>query len=320
MNRFALILTTLALSGLGLRAASAPEDNAELIDLLKSRILSLESRVMQLEETLAGQSAPLPPEAPKPGTSHADAPETAPAPEPEKKVAEKTAPPEKSRKTYVIGERDTITLIAKKHGIPREELMSANGLREGQQIYIGDSLIIPEPLKGGSIAESDTVKKAKDSKPSSTSGGKVYTVQKGDTLTRIARNHSTTVATIKSSNKLKSDFLSVGQRLNISGSPSTQTTLVNTSTKPETSQPKQDNKGGVGAPANVGELREGETYGLYTVEKGDTLYSLARDFFTSPTEIQRLNSLGKSVTIHPGQDLVVPTSEYYKNHNQLAGS
>ena len=198
--------------------------------------------------------------------------------------------------------------------------MKANGLREGQQIYIGDSLRIPTPPKGGFVAQSAPEKKSpqtsSQTSPSTGSGGAVYTVRSGDTLMRIARNHSTTVASIKSANNLKTDFINVGQKLTIPGSSSSTQTVSDTSTKSE--KPKSPTPGGNGAP----QYREGETYGLYTVVKGDTLYSLARDFFTSPAEIQRLNELGESNSIRPGQDLVVPTSKYnevHKTQNQLAG-
>ncbi|MCB1092133.1 MAG: LysM peptidoglycan-binding domain-containing protein, partial [Verrucomicrobiae bacterium] len=61
-------------------------------------------------------------------------------------------------------------------------------------------------------------------------------------------------------------------------------------------------------------LRPEETYGVYTVERGDTLYSLARDFFTTQSELQRLNEMGNSTILRPGQDLVVPTKKYTEHH------
>ena len=338
MNRFALILTTLALSGSGLRAASNPANDNELIDRLNDRIASLETRVMQLEAEIENRSHSKQPDTPPAGNAATPGKsQTGPAHEThhehQDSVADKEAPgkeerPRNDRKTYVIGEGDTISIIAKKHNIPREELMKANGLRDGQQIYIGDSLIVPEPPKGGAIANSDTATNPKsdtgknptsDKNPPASSGGSFYTVRSGDTLTRIARNNSTTVPAIKNANNLKSDFLSVGMKLKIPGASSSRNTVADNTTKPE--KPTADSQEEAGVPPNTGELRDGETYGLYTVEKGDTLYSLARDFFTSPTEIQRLNNLGGSNTIQPGQDLVVPTSQYYENHsNQLAGS
>ena len=49
------------------------------------------------------------------------------------------------------------------------------------------------------------------SKPDAT----LYTVKRGDTLTRIARAHGTTVRLLKAENNLKSDQISVGKQLKI---------------------------------------------------------------------------------------------------------
>ena len=50
---------------------------------------------------------------------------------------------------------------------------------------------------------------------STKSKGGTYTVRKGDNLGKIARAHGTTVAAIKRANGLKSDNLSIGQRLKL---------------------------------------------------------------------------------------------------------
>lgn len=49
----------------------------------------------------------------------------------------------------------------------------------------------------------------------SSTGGKYYTVKKGDTLHKIATKHSVSVATLKKRNGLKSDNIRVGQKLKI---------------------------------------------------------------------------------------------------------
>jgi LysM repeat protein len=49
--------------------------------------------------------------------------------------------------------------------------------------------------------------------PEEFGAARTYTVRRGDTLSSIARKHRTTVARIKTVNKLKSNALRVGQRL-----------------------------------------------------------------------------------------------------------
>ena len=45
---------------------------------------------------------------------------------------------------------------------------------------------------------------------------------------------------------------------------------------------------------------------IQKVEKGDTVYSLAREFGVSPEDIRRANKLDKNFTIKPGQELGIP--------------
>lgn len=57
---------------------------------------------------------------------------------------------------------------------------------------------------------------AKSTPPPSGSGA-VHTVQKGDSLFKIAKQYGTTPDAVKKSNKLKSDVIHPGQKLNIPG-------------------------------------------------------------------------------------------------------
>lgn len=46
-------------------------------------------------------------------------------------------------------------------------------------------------------------------------GGTVYLVKSGDTLTRIAKTHNTTIAALKTANNLANDKISIGEKLKI---------------------------------------------------------------------------------------------------------
>ncbi len=317
MTRFLVSLATFAVAA-SVSVEAAGTDPQLDYNVLQGRIASLESKVKMLETALNELSAQV---AAEPAPTQKVAP--TPPPEPEQKpVAEApkpTAPaapaaePAMDLAKYQIQEGDTISEIARKLGVPRAELMEANSLREGQQIYIGDELLVPQPKPAAAdkaIAKNSTpaAKPATPEKkpaPATPSTSGTYVVKSGDTLTKIARQHGISVASLKTANNLKSDLINGGQKLKIPGAG--------------------------GAPADKEEatvanadeidklLRPDESYGVYTVERGDTLYSLARDFFTSASEIQRLNRLGNSTTLKPGQDLVVPTSRY-EEHHKLANN
>ena len=101
-------------------------------------------------------------------------------------------------------------------------------------------------------------------------GNQIYTVQSGDTLYSIARRFDTTVNDIKRLNNLTSDIISIGQQLII---PTTNSGTGNQ---------------------------------IYTVQSGDTLYSIARRFDTTVNDIKRLNNLTSDI-ISIGQQLIIPT-------------
>ncbi len=50
--------------------------------------------------------------------------------------------------------------------------------------------------------------------------------------------------------------------------------------------------------------------------KNDNLYAIARDFFTTMAELQRINNMGSSTVIKPGDDIIVPTSKYNAYHKE----
>lgn len=94
-----------------------------------------------------------------------------------------------------------------------------------------------------------------------------YVVEKGDSLYRIAQKFNTTVDELISLNGLSTTNLSIGQILKI---------------------PNKEND-----------------YNVYTVNSGDTLYSIARQFNTTVNALMELNNLTTSV-LSIGQKLLIP--------------
>ncbi len=100
--------------------------------------------------------------------------------------------------TYVVKRGDTLSSIARRFGLSLSALMAANNIKDANRIYVGQVLVI----RGGATGQPP-------------SGATVYVVQRGDTLTRIARLYNTTVAQLKLWNNLRSDIIYVGQRLTV---------------------------------------------------------------------------------------------------------
>ena len=328
MNRITASFAALALAGTASLQAADTDPKVDY-NVLQSRIATLEGRISLLETALEELNAQVTAEpsptqtgspSPKPpatvGNTTREEPKL-PSPAPQASTASAASTTDAEVERYTITEGDTISEIARKLGVPRSELMEANNLREGQQIYIGDQLIVPQPEvveePKQEIAQADPAEKAPAPTPEpkkeekapaapETADNGTYIVKSGDTLSRIAREHGITISAIKTANNLSSDLINLGQSLKIPGKSGNSAAQADENT--------------VAASDDINKLlRPEENYGVYTVERGDTLYSLSRDFFTTPAEIQRLNQLGKSTSIRPGQDLVVPTSKYEQHHN-----
>lgn len=101
--------------------------------------------------------------------------------------------------------------------------------------------------------------------------GDYYTVQKGDSLWSIAKKYGLTVNELKSLNNLTSNLLQIGDVLKV---------------KEEISPDIPD---------------------TYVVKRGDTLYSIARDYNLTVDELKRLNNL-TSNTLSIGQTLLLKSS------------
>ena len=95
-----------------------------------------------------------------------------------------------------------------------------------------------------------------------------YVVKKGDSLWSIAKKYNMTVDELKSINNLKSNLLSIGQRLKI----------------------KESN----------------DNQNIYIVKKGDTLYKIANMYGTTVDNLKALNNL-KNNNLSIDQKLIVPS-------------
>ncbi len=316
MNRIATTLTTLAASALLSQTLGAAEPTLEA---LNSRLATLETRLTSIEAAVKGnngsysysQEATL--EATKAG-----------------KAGQATTVQNATSQTYVIQDGDTLGKIADKFKVERKSVLEANRLSEGQPIYIGETLIIPgngpatntgagtvadagkpAPVKKEAIVVGETKTPAPPAPapapaPASTT---LHKVAKGDTLTGVAKKYNTSVESLKSANGLRTDSISLGQTLKI---PSAKTVVKNSTTTPTAPAPKQEQSSAFQYDNEL--LLSGETYGYYSVAKGDNLYALARDFFTTMSELQRINRLGSSTTIFPGNEIIVPTAKYNAYH------
>lgn len=201
---------------------------------------------------------------------------------------------------YTVKSGDSLWSISKKFGVSVSELKDANNL-SSNLLSIGQNLIIP-----GKISEKESDE---------------YAVQKGDTLYSIARKFNTTVDNLKSLNNITTDSLAIGQILKI---PGKENIKVNTYTVKKgdnlysiartygtTVDKLKDINNLTSNNLSIGQvlkLPSGDTTKdnvVYTVKKGDSLYSIAREYGTTVDALIKLNNI-TSNTLSIGQKLLLP--------------
>lgn len=208
--------------------------------------------------------------------------------------------------TYVVQKGDSLYSIANKLGTTVSELKKENNLTTNT-LQIGEVLRIPTK----EIYEGEE---------------NVYIVQKGDTLYSVAMANNTTVDELKKANNLTSNILSTGQLLKIPSALLPESTyivkkgdsLYSIANKYNTTIDElkrinnlTSNILSIGQvlklPSDkVSNVEKEENTISYTVQKGDSLYSIARKYSTTIDKIKDLNNLTTNL-LSIGQVLLIPT-------------
>jgi len=118
--------------------------------------------------------------------------------------------------SYIIETGDTLSRIARKHGVKLSSLLQTNGLSLSSVIRPGQTLIIPS--RGDFVASSESAVAS----PVVPNGATMHSVQKGENLSRIASIYGVTVAQIMQWNGLSNPgLIRAGQSLIVSQANST---------------------------------------------------------------------------------------------------
>ena len=117
--------------------------------------------------------------------------------------------PSTNAKMYYVHSGDSLYRIAHNHGISLSTLLEWNHLSVDSIIHPGQGLMVSE-------GSSSSTEEAEETAASSESTETTYTVQPGDGLWRIAKNHGLTLDELKSMNQLTSNIIQPGQVLIVS--------------------------------------------------------------------------------------------------------
>ncbi len=194
-----------------------------------------------------------------------------------KKVQEVT---QDIRIVYIVKSGDNLGKIANKHNVSVDKLKKWNNLKS-DNLRIGQKLVLYKGGSGPAATKSSSTSSKSSSKSSSKQTKITYTVKKGDVLGKIAEAHGVGVSKIKEWNGLKSDKISIGQKLTIytNGGP---------------------------AKSSSSSSSKAKGHSTYTVKSGDTFYSIAKNYpGVSAQNIMDYNGL-KSSNLRPGMKLKIP--------------
>ena len=121
--------------------------------------------------------------------------------------------PSTNAKMYYVHSGDSLYRIAHNHGISLTTLLEWNHLSVDSIIHPGQGLIVSD---GSSSSSEEAAPTAEVSEETNSSSATTYTVQPGDGLWRIAKNHGLTLDELKSMNQLTSNIIQPGQVLIVS--------------------------------------------------------------------------------------------------------
>jgi membrane-bound lytic murein transglycosylase D len=234
------------------------------------------------------------------------------------------------RRTHKVKNGETLSAIALKNGCTVRQIYAENGgekklrtLRVGQVLYLPytpDQLEEIEKRKGLRLKQAAEARKAAVERARATADSareramnarvSTHTVEKGDSLSRIARKYGTTVAEIQQANggadKVKK--LRAGQKIALPGAKQAEAEPVSDAaaalSELKAEQSRAVQKPAKAAPAKAKAVKSGQPES-YKVQPGDTIWSITHRFGMSEAEFKKLNPSVSSSSLRVGASIKI---------------
>jgi LysM repeat protein len=180
---------------------------------------------------------PTNPPAPPPATTNVTPPPP-PATNPVPPASDLTPPtPPPGATEYTIVKGDTFGALQKKFHVSLKALQEANPGVEPTKLKIGQKIHIP-PAATVTPVTTGTASTPTTADTTSAGSEQIYTVKSGDTLGAIAKHNGTSLKALRGANNLKTDRITVGQKLKIPAKPAAApTSIPSTPSEPGATSP-----------------------------------------------------------------------------------
>jgi LysM repeat protein len=248
---------------------------------------------------------------------------------------------------HKVEKGETLSSIASSYGTSWKKLADYNDISNPNQLKVGQELRIPD-----SLGSSAPVSHAKHVTPVSSrpipgaiKQGSSYTVQKGDSLSSIAKRCGLTINELKTANSLKNDTLVAGKKISIpkkgeikaaavakpipakAANPAPAKAVAATDASLPAAAPMAGSTPAAAtapaaapavapaaasaAPAAAAPVASAASAPVYehVLYPGETLDDVARQYGSSQQEIMKLNNITDPASVKPGTKLLVPIPE-----------
>jgi len=197
--------------------------------------------------------------------------------------------------SYVVQSGDSLTNLSSRFDLTLKQLADYNNLSVTDGLFVGQKLTLVEPKNNTRTTQQAA--RATDSKATTTQkvATKSYTVKRGEYLKLIADRYALSNQELAdlTSGLTASSSLFVGQKINVP--------LHEVSQTQEIPEPTKTNVKYENVSASTNYKTES-----YTVQRGDTLSSIATKSKISLSELAELNNLKSNSGVRLGQNIKIP--------------
>ena len=237
---------------------------------------------------------------------------------------------------HTVKSGESLTKLAAKYGVKAADILALNKLKR-KELRIGETIKIPSNGKNNvkeSVEEKESQTQVSQEKPQEIKSADIedsgirHTVKPGESLGKLALKYKVSSADILTLNKLKRKELLVGETLKIPGDAKIEeakpTQSVKTEKTPKTNAPNaKETKSTETKATEKNKKQEKSNNSLtkpkeqsknkvevkeaipkfHTVQKNETLYSIAREYKVSPNKLLKLNPKLKDGKVLSGQKI-----------------